>query len=150
MIRSLKRPPKTVPITEIQETVNITEVQQDTLYEKFSLILFDFNSSKLSTNNQYLMQQVLDSYQRHPEAKIKVYGFCDDIGAEEYNFKLSTDRAKISYNVLKKMGIPGNKILFAGYGETNPIFINQLPEGRFLNRTVQVYIGYPAGAITQK
>jgi len=42
------------------------------------------------------------------------------------------------------------QLSFAGYGETNPIFTNQLPEGRFLNRTVQVYIGYPAGEIAQK
>ncbi len=148
--RIFETPPKTLPITEIQETANITEAQQDTLYEKFSLILFDFNSSKLSTNNQYLMQKVLDSYQQHPEAKIKVYGFCDDIGSDAYNLKLSTDRAKISHSVLKNMGITGKKLSFIGYGETNPIFTNRSPEGRFLNRTVQVYIGYPAGAISQK
>ncbi|MBN2088013.1 OmpA family protein [candidate division KSB1 bacterium] len=142
--------PKILPITEIQETANVAEVQQDTMYEKFSLILFDFNSSKLSTNNQYLMQKVLDSFQQHPDAMIKVYGFCDDIGTEEYNLKLSTDRAKISHGVLRTMGIPAKQLSFVGYGETNPIFTNQLPEGRFLNRTVQVYIGYPSGEMAQK
>jgi outer membrane protein OmpA-like peptidoglycan-associated protein len=30
-----------------------------------------------------------------------------------------------------------------GYGEINPLFSNATPEGRFLNRTVQIHISYP-------
>ena len=89
------------------------------------------------------MQRVLDIYTKHPDASIKVFGYCDDIGDEKYNLKLSKQRAKIAYNILRRMGIPKGLLSYHGYGEINPIFTNGTPEGRFLNRTVQIYIGYP-------
>lgn len=132
-----------LPINQIVEATNVAETSQDTVFEKFSLVLFDFNSSHLSENNQYLMQRVLGRYQEHPEAIIKVYGYCDDIGSEEYNLKLSTERAKMTYNILRQMRIPADRLSYLGYGEINPLFSNASPEGRFLNRTVQIHISYP-------
>jgi outer membrane protein OmpA-like peptidoglycan-associated protein len=88
----------------------------------------------------------VDVYKEHPDCCVKVYGYCDDIGKEEYNLKLSTKRAKIVCDLLRKLGIPKSKMVHKGYGEINPIFSNASPEGRFLNRTVQIYVGYPASA----
>ena len=132
-----------LPVFQTVESTTIAETKQDTVFEKFSLVLFDFNSSKLSENNQYLLQRVLSRYYEHPDATMKVYGYCDNIGSEEYNFKLSTERAEMTYNILTKMKIPRQHLSYLGYGEINPIFSNSTPEGRFLNRTVQIHISYP-------
>lgn len=132
-----------IPIVQKSEAAAQIEAQQDTLFEKFSLMLFDFNSAQLSESNQYLMQRVFSRFQEHPNATIRVLGYCDDIGSEEYNLKLSTDRAKMAYNTLKQMRIPAERLSFLGYGELNPLFSNATPEGRFLNRTVQIQISYP-------
>jgi outer membrane protein OmpA-like peptidoglycan-associated protein len=132
-----------LPVSQTVESTTIAETKQDTVFEKFSLVLFDFNSSKLSESNQYLLQRVLGRYNEHPDATMKVYGYCDNIGSEEYNSKLSTERAKMTYNILVKMKIPKEQLSYLGYGEINPIFSNSTPEGRFLNRTVQIHISYP-------
>ncbi len=141
---------KVIPIKEASHSTAIIQATQDTLFEKFSLILFDFNSAELGANNQNLMQRVLDVYQRHPQANFRVLGYSDDIGSEEYNLKLSTARAKIALTTLRRMGIPESALSLRGYGESNPIFSNGMPEGRFLNRTVQILIGYPNTGITNK
>jgi len=69
-------------------------------------VLFDFNSSQLSENNRYLLDKILARYHEHPDAAIKVYGFSDAIGDEEYNKKLSTERAKMTFQLLARMGMP--------------------------------------------
>ena len=88
------------------------------------------------------MQKVLARFLEHPNATMKIYGYSDTIGDEEYNLKLSTQRAKTAYDILVRLGIPIEKLSYRGYGEINPIFSNKTPEGRFLNRTVQIYISY--------
>lgn len=141
--RSFESPSKTLPVSLIDEATGVAEIKQDSVFEKFSLVLFDFNSSRVGVNNQNLMQKVLSIYMAHPNASLKIQGYCDDIGKTEYNLKLSTKRAKIAHDLLKRMGVPKEKLAYQGYGEINPIFSNATPEGRFLNRTVQIYIGYP-------
>lgn len=144
-------PLQVLPIAQQEETASqAVSTGKDSVFEKFSLILFDFNSSQLSGNNQNLMQRVWNIYATHPGAAVKVYGFCDNIGSEEYNLKLSTKRAKIAYDILRRMKIDEKKLSYLGYGEINPIFSNATPEGRFLNRTVQIYIGYPKSDFTTK
>lgn len=148
--QSVTTAPKILPIREIKASNPLMEVQADTVYQKFSLILFAFNSSKLSGANQVLMGKVLNLYHAHPDAKMQVFGYCDDIGSEAYNLKLSTQRAKMAYNSLKRMKIPADQLSYLGYGEINPIFSNATPEGRFLNRTVQILISYPRGEVAEK
>lgn len=140
-------PVQTLPIAQPPIMDNSIEARQDSLFEKFGLVLFDFNSSQLSGNNKNLLNKILARYQEHPEAVIRVYGFSDAIGSEDYNKKLSTERAKMTFQLLARMGIPKDRISFYGYGEINPLFSNDTPEGRYLNRTVQIYIGYPSSQI---
>lgn len=134
---------KSIPVDQLEEATTQVETAQDTIFEKMSLVLFDFNSSQLSAANKSLMKKALDIYNAHDGAFVKVFGYCDDIGDEDYNMKLSTKRAKIAFDILRNMGVPKRNLNFKGYGEINPIFSNLSPEGRFLNRTVQIYIGYP-------
>jgi len=135
-------PKQILPISQSVESASLADTKQDTVFEKFSLVLFDFNSSQLNENNQYLMQKVLGRYIEHPDATMEVNGYCDTIGDEDYNLKLSSQRAKITYDILVQMGIPQEQLSYHGYGEINPLFSNAIPEGRFLNRTVQIYISY--------
>ena len=144
--RAFETPMKVIPVQQIEEATNIVEMKEDTVYQKFSLVLFPFNSSRLDAKNANLLKQVVAVYKNHPNCCVKVYGYCDDIGKEEYNMKLSSRRAKMARDLLRKMGVPAKKIVHRGYGEINPIFSNASPEGRFLNRTVQIYVGYPSGA----
>ena len=75
--------------------------------------------------------------------KDDMYLYSDNIGEEEYNKNLSIKRAKTVYDELIGKGVTKDNLTYKGYGSEHPLFTNDLPEGRFLNRTVRVYVKYP-------
>jgi outer membrane protein OmpA-like peptidoglycan-associated protein len=68
-----------------------------------------------------------------------VNGYTDKIGSDEGNLKLSQSRAKAVYDKLINKVSPVH-LSYQGFGAARPIFSNDLPEGRFYNRTVQLLI----------
>ena len=130
-------------------TNSVASIEEgDKIIEKYSLILFDFNSSSFGTKNSEMLEKVTKSFKAHDSSAVQVFGYCDDIGDEKYNERLSKKRAQGVFQELLKSGISKNVANFVGYGELNPIFNNASPEGRFLNRTVQVYVSYPKQEIS--
>jgi outer membrane protein OmpA-like peptidoglycan-associated protein len=73
---------------------------------------------------------------------VKIVGHTDTIGTVEYNLQLSERRAKAVYQQLLAAGATAQTIDCVGAGPHNPPYDNALPEGRALNRTVNVYIEY--------
>ena len=68
-----------------------------------------------------------------------VEGHTDSVGADELNKVLSTDRAISVSNYLASLA-GGYKIAFAGYGKSRPIADNDSPEGRAINRRVDLMV----------
>ncbi len=111
--------------------------------EKYALILFDFDSSEIKDQNEWLVGRILERTSKFPDAKIKVVGHTDNIGNEDYNLKLSERRAKAVYDQLLESGTIGTgNITHKGVGLNDPLYDNDLSEGRALNRTVTVYLEY--------
>ena len=75
--------------------------------------------------------------------EIEIYGYCDDVGKQDYNFVLSTNRAKEVQKILTNYGIK-NKIILKIEGKGSVIIeddlIDNLPEIRSKNRRVDVVI----------
>ncbi|WKD85019.1 putative lipoprotein YiaD [Polaribacter huanghezhanensis] len=72
-----------------------------------------------------------------------VFGYTDDIGTEEYNLKLSERRANKTRNRLIEKSVEPNRIIAKGFGKTNPSYGNDTPEGKQLNRRVEIKsVGY--------
>jgi OOP family OmpA-OmpF porin len=69
-----------------------------------------------------------------------VAGYTDSVGSDEYNLKLSQDRANSVKQYIVSRGAPGNRINPVGYGEQNPIADNGTEEGRALNRRVEFQV----------
>lgn len=111
--------------------------------EKYALILFDFDSSDLKERNQAIVDQIIERMHAFPSAEVKVFGHTDTIGSEDYNLKLSEKRAKAVYEQILAGGIEGtDRVTYAGAGPYDPLYDNNLPEGRALNRTVTVSLEY--------
>lgn len=115
------------------------------IIEKFALILFDFDKAEIKGRNHKILDQIISRIKNLPQPRIKIEGHTDTIGKEEYNQKLSTRRAKAVHDKLIASGASGYDILYYGDGENNPIYNNELPEGRQLNRTVVVTLEYMKG-----
>jgi outer membrane protein OmpA-like peptidoglycan-associated protein len=72
--------------------------------------------------------------------KIEISGHTDSKGANDYNLKLSDNRAKAVVDYLIKAGIPASRLVYKGYGEEQPIATNETDEGRQLNRRTEFKI----------
>jgi outer membrane protein OmpA-like peptidoglycan-associated protein len=111
--------------------------------EKYALILFDFNSSDIKEHNKEIVDRIVSRIKEIPSATVHIVGHTDTIGNEEYNLALSKKRAKAAYDQILAGGVPaGENISYEGIGPHDPLFDNDLPEGRALNRTVTVTLEY--------
>jgi len=77
----------------------------------------------------------------HPESKLNVIGYTDEIGEANSNQRLSESRAGFVARSLGKYGISIDRIKVGGEGENNPIDDNKTSEGRAKNRRVEITLG---------
>lgn len=111
---------------KIKEHINGYEV------DSFSLILFDFNKSDVEDENKKIIAAIQKSKKG---SEISVTGTTDRIGTEEYNTRLSQERANAVKAAINRKGS-----VSIGKGEQDLRFDNDLPEGRFYCRTVNVVV----------
>ena len=64
----------------------------------------------------------------------------DSKGADDYNLRLSDNRAKSVMDYILSKGIDPKRIVSKGYGETKPVAPNDTDENRQLNRRVEFTI----------
>ncbi|MCX7880761.1 MAG: OmpA family protein [Ignavibacteria bacterium] len=120
-------------LQKVQKFIPFTNIIQEraNLKERFFVMLFDYNSRELTTAQTHYLSTILPKIQR--SKKVKIVGYTDTIGDEEYNLKLSKERAQEVANFLK---ITNVEIL--GVGEISPPFDCKTPEGRFYSRIVEI------------
>ncbi len=111
--------------------------------EKYALILFDFNRADIKDRNRVVLDRIVARIKEVPTAKVSIVGHTDTIGKEAYNVDLSKRRAEAAFEMIVAGGaINSGDNSYEGAGPHNPLFDNQLPEGRALNRTVTVTLEY--------
>lgn len=88
-----------------------------------------------------LLDEVATTIVANPQiGKVEVSGHTDDQGSDAYNLGLSDDRAKAVKEYLVARGVPADRLVARGYGETLPIATNRTSEGRAQNRRVEFMI----------
>lgn len=138
-----KSEPVNVPVLQVSSEMKKVDRTADSTLEKYSLILFPFDRSDAGPINERIMRDYV--YERcYPTSVIEVIGHTDVVGLYEHNQKLSERRSNTVHTGIDKY----TKSTYArlakrGVGEDEPLYSNELPEGRFYNRTVQVIIRTP-------
>lgn len=130
-------------ISKLQEVIEknkVVEITTDENEINISIpdIMFDFNSYKVKDNFVSILSNLANRIKDLNEIDIVVEGHTDDIGNEEYNQKLSENRAKEVVNILIKHGIDPNRISYIGYGKRKPKVPNTSEENRAKNRRVEI------------
>lgn len=75
--------------------------------------------------------------------KILVEGHTDSIGSDDYNLRLSRQRAQaIRQRIIKALGYSPETVEGIGFGEARPIATNETPQGRQRNRRVILKVYY--------
>ena len=126
----------------VTDTVPVTT--DPDIYFVLNSILFDFESHSLSEAAEEEADRILAVMQSNPEIKLELTGHTDEVGADEYNLRLSERRAQSVADYLTGRGISEERIRVKAAGEAEPLAINKYedgsdsPEGRRLNRHVSL------------
>lgn len=133
-----------VKINYIQRSKRLAQRQQLKVQEKYALILFDFDKDTIDARNGEIIKQIASRIRELPQAKAVIVGHTDNIGSEKYNMGLSERRALAVYKMLAAATGEASvkRISHKGVGPRDPLYDNQLAEGRAFNRTVTITLEY--------
>jgi len=116
------------------------------LIVNISDVLFDFNKYDLKTGAREKMAKVAGILLAYPGLKIQVEGHTDSVGSDEYNMKLSQNRADSVRTYLVGQGVPADTVTSVGLGKADPVASNDTAAGRQQNRRVELIVsGQPIG-----
>jgi len=120
------------------------------LIVNMSDVLFDFNKYTLRPAAREKLAKISGIILSHPGLTLEVDGYTDSIGSEDYNLKLSDQRASGVRSYLIGEGIAPDNISARGFGKDNPVASNDNAAGRQKNRRVEMVvsgdiIGQPIG-----
>jgi outer membrane protein OmpA-like peptidoglycan-associated protein len=101
-------------------------------------ITFETGSSDLKPQFFSVLDSVAIVAQKYDKTVLEVMGHTDSTGTAEYNQALSERRAATVGTYIVNRGIDQQRILAYGRGLTQPIADNATPEGRALNRRVEI------------
>ncbi len=105
----------------------------DKQIDKYSLILFEYGRSEISDANRRIVDFIRQRIA--PGAKVAVTGHTDRAGDAGINQRLSEERARSTQRALNYPGAT-----YEGLGESVLLYDNDLPEGRFYCRVVNVVV----------
>jgi OmpA-OmpF porin, OOP family len=123
-------------------TVTVAVPPPPKVLDKMTLrINFDFDKSVIREADEADLKKAIGFVKKYPNANVKLEGHTDSRGTEEYNQKLSEQRAEAVQNYLIQKGaVQRADISTVGYGESRPIADNKTDAGRAENRRVDILI----------
>jgi len=112
------------------------------LIVNLSDVLFDFNQATLKPGAREKLSKLAGILLAYPGAyRMQIEGHTDSVGSQDYNQKLSEDRAEAVHDYLIQAALPADRIVgVRGFGKIRPVATNDTPEGRQTNRRVEIVI----------
>lgn len=108
-------------------------------------VYFDTNIYEIDANQAKVVVDFIKKTDSTSIESIEIFGYCDDVGKDDYNKKLSTNRANEVRDLFLKNGIK-NKIIITIEGKGRVLIdddiVENLPEVRSKNRRVDVVINF--------
>jgi len=110
------------------------------LIVNMSDVLFDTARYTLKPGAREKLAKVSGIILGHPGLKIAVEGHTDSVGGDDYNMKLSDNRAATVRDFLVAQGVPASAVTSQGFGKTLPVADNSTAAGRQQNRRVELVV----------
>ena len=101
-------------------------------------IYFDTGKSFVKPESNPSLEEITKLLKQQPALTLYVVGHTDNVGALDYNLKLSADRADAVVKALIGRGIPAARLKAAGVGPYCPVASNRTEEGKAKNRRVEL------------
>jgi outer membrane protein OmpA-like peptidoglycan-associated protein len=103
-------------------------------------VLFDTGKYTLKPTTQISLAKVAGILQAYPGLKVQVEGYTDSVGSDDYNQKLSENRAGAVKDFLVSQGVSQGNITSQGFGKADPVADNGTASGRAQNRRVNMVV----------
>ncbi len=100
-------------------------------------INFDVNKATIRGESMGFLNELTKWLKTNNTVKLEIGGHTDSDGGDAANLALSQQRAEAVKNMLMQGGIPSERLIAKGYGESQPIASNSTPEGKSENRRVE-------------
>ena len=151
---------KKIPVEQLTTSVKKKLRLKNKEYSRYNLLLFDFDSFNVDSNNLSILKTITKSEELNDSTKIYISGYTETTGSADYNKKLSYDRAHETAKQLQNLGISNKLFSVDGFGSTNnPYFKSAIDkmivrEGAYLdpdeietqnNRNIINFNNYPEG-----
>ncbi len=136
MDRQAERIEEEIPgaeVTRVGEGINVTFTEEAGVY-------FDTNKSYVKGTSAATLEKLAGIFKEYPKSNILVEGHTDSAGPDDYNMKLSQQRAESVTNYLISQGISADRFTIKWYGENQPKADNSTAEGKSKNRRVELAI----------
>ena len=103
-------------------------------------IFYETDSYALKPESKYELDKIVAFLQSNPLIHIEIRGHTDNVGTMEYNQTLSENRARSVVDYLIEKGIDSNRLVYKGFGMSQPLDNNETEEGRANNRRTELKI----------
>jgi outer membrane protein OmpA-like peptidoglycan-associated protein len=133
----------TVAVNQTERKHYLTTQDVNVVDRKFVIkktIAFKVGSAELLPESYGLLDQIAKVIQDNHVKKLLIVGHTDSSASEDYNLKLSQDRATSVKKYLVGKDIGEDTLIAQGYGKRKPRASNTTEEGRALNRRVEFYM----------
>lgn len=120
--------------------VGVTRVGDRVVLNMPSDITFATDQDAIKAQFYPVLNSVALVLRKYNQTIVDVYGHTDSTGNDSYNYDLSQRRALSVANYLSGQGVDSRRFAVTGFGETRPIANNGTPEGRALNRRVEIQL----------
>ena len=115
--------------------------QENQLVIRLKAIKFPVGQSTLMPGTYTLLSKVQRAIRTFDESHVVIEGHTDSTGSDEVNELLSQQRAEaVMEYLLANKTLSNDKIIAVGYGSVRPLASNVTPEGRAINRRIDVII----------
>ena len=106
-------------------------------------VSFKVGSAELVPSTLATLDKTIAGLKKNAKAKVEIEGHTSSEGGEEYNQKLSEDRANSVRDYMISKGISKDRVTAVGYGYSRPKASNDTEEGRKQNRRIEVRVTNP-------
>jgi outer membrane protein OmpA-like peptidoglycan-associated protein len=107
-------------------------------------LMFGFNSASIKSELQPSIKRFSRALNKFEKTAVLIAGHTDNVGEDEYNDRLSGQRADTAKSALATYDVNPLRISTWGMGKKHPIASNETEEGRAKNRRVEFVVLYEA------
>jgi outer membrane protein OmpA-like peptidoglycan-associated protein len=128
---------------QLRQQLNVILETRETargLIVNMSDVLFDTGKYTLKPGAREKLAKIGGIVLAHPGLKLQIEGHTDSIGSDEYNQRLSEDRANSVRDYLVSQGVSPDAVTARGFGKTQPVTDNSTAAGRQQNRRVELVV----------